>query len=61
MYATINGSVKIVNMLVHELSRRWSFDVFRVRNCMGHTAESLAKKNGRYDCAAYSFFHHDLF
>uniref|UniRef100_A0A914WQK1 Uncharacterized protein n=1 Tax=Plectus sambesii TaxID=2011161 RepID=A0A914WQK1_9BILA len=52
MYATIHGHANIVNILVNELTRKWSFDIFRVKNCMGHTAESLAKKNGRYDCAA---------
>ena len=51
MYAAIYGHSKIVNLLVDELTRRWSFDVFRVKNCMGHTAESLARKNGRVECA----------
>lgn len=57
MYSAIHGHAMIVNILVNELTRKWSFDVFRVKNCMGHTAESLAKKNGRMDCAAYAFSH----
>ncbi|VDK20794.1 unnamed protein product [Anisakis simplex] len=51
MYAAIYGQTSVVGMLVNELTRRWSFDVFRARNLMGYTAEALAKKNGRYECS----------
>ncbi|VDM24728.1 unnamed protein product [Toxocara canis] len=51
MYAAIYGQSSVVAMLVNELTRRWSFDVFRAKNVMGYTAEALAKKNGRYECS----------
>jgi len=51
MYAALYGHVMIVGMLVNELTRSWSFDVFRARNIMGHTAEALARRNGRYECS----------
>uniref|UniRef100_A0A915CAI5 ANK_REP_REGION domain-containing protein n=1 Tax=Parascaris univalens TaxID=6257 RepID=A0A915CAI5_PARUN len=51
MYAAIYGQASVVALLVNELTRRWSFDVFRAKNVMGYTAEALAKKNGRYECS----------
>ncbi|KAK0404775.1 hypothetical protein QR680_017619 [Steinernema hermaphroditum] len=51
MYAALYGHSGITSLLVNQLTRRWSFDVFRATNCMGYTAEALARKNGRYDCS----------
>ncbi|TKR81300.1 hypothetical protein L596_015192 [Steinernema carpocapsae] len=51
MYAALYGHSGIVSLLVNQLTRRWSFDVFRATNIMGYTAEALARKNGRYECS----------
>ena len=45
MYASMHGQEEIVNLMAVKLTRRWGFDVLRVKNVMGYTAERLAVKN----------------
>ncbi|KAM3726456.1 Ankyrin repeat domain-containing protein [Dirofilaria immitis] len=48
MYAAMYSQSSLLNFLVEELSRRWYIEAFRIKNLMGYTAESLARKNERY-------------
>ncbi len=51
MYAAMHGQEDLVNLMAVKLIRRWGFDILRVKNLMGFTAENLAIKNNHNTCA----------
>uniref|UniRef100_A0A915PS85 ANK_REP_REGION domain-containing protein n=1 Tax=Setaria digitata TaxID=48799 RepID=A0A915PS85_9BILA len=51
MYAAMKGRDELMNFMVDALAKGWSLSVLQLTNCMGHTAEDLAIRNGHHRCA----------
>ena len=42
---------ELLGALIDRCVRQWGIDVLKTKNCMGHTAETLAIKNHKTECA----------
>uniref|UniRef100_A0A0R3RL12 ANK_REP_REGION domain-containing protein n=1 Tax=Elaeophora elaphi TaxID=1147741 RepID=A0A0R3RL12_9BILA len=51
MYAAMKGRDELMNFMVDTLAKGWSLAALQLTNCMGHTAEDLAIRNGHHRCA----------
>ncbi|VDN88515.1 unnamed protein product [Brugia pahangi] len=51
MYAAMKGRDELMNFMVDTLAKGWSLAALQLTNCMGHTAEDLAIRNGQHRCA----------
>ncbi|VDK88749.1 unnamed protein product [Onchocerca ochengi] len=51
MYAAMKGRDELMNFMVDTLAKGWSLGALQLTNCMGHTAEDLAIRNGQHRCA----------
>ncbi|VDN58811.1 unnamed protein product [Dracunculus medinensis] len=51
MYAAMKGRNELMEEIIRHLSMEWSLAALQLKNCMGHTAEDLAIRNGNHRCA----------